>query len=724
MMRPAPAARALIAAASLLAWAFLACAHAEAEPATPEKLLKTLQTYVDKKLCGVKDGKRPGPQVGTPMTVTADKLGKLAVDGERASAEAHATVKEGDYEAKATWQVAFALKKGASDEGTWQVARIAAEPLYLRALLKRHVDDKIYGDLVDKDLDPERETPMKVLLTKLDELKVAGDKATATAHVLMKKGDEDVEGTWAVEFKLDEGGGGWQVGTIKPPTPEFGTVNYTVLILYLIAMLAIGWWTSRFIKGTRGFFIAEGRLNHIIVGISILTAYLSALTMMAIPGVAFKKLDWLFAFQLPFLIFTAFVITQFVLKRYRESGVISVYAYLERRIHVSSRLLASFSFILFSIGRMGIVLYLPALAFSMVTGAPLLWTIVLMGAVVTVYTVMGGIEAVIWTDFVQAIIMVAGAVVSVAFILAKAGGAQFMQIAAEHHKFRMIHTQGDLTSLITLFLVLETIFQTIRIYGTQQDITQRYMTTRSTQKANASVWIAILGFIPFCLLFFFIGTALFVYYKVSPDVAVPAMLANGKAAAIYPYFVANELPPVIAGLVIAAIFAAAMSSIDACMNASSTVCVQDFYRRFRRQDIPDKHFLNVARWLTVIWGALATAMAILMMDIRTVQIVWGKIMAISTNGVLGLMALAFLKKPVRAWAAVVGFISSYVCLFVMMWFLQVKPTVIFTFPVAGGSTICYLLWPVFGNLTCFVVALVLDRIVERGNAAPAETEAV
>ncbi len=591
----------------------------------------------------------------------------------------------------------------------------APDPAVLRDVLQQHLDSKLRSALVDETIpgDEERETPSQATVERIEIRKLKGAWLDAVAHVTAGAAAKKAGDDWEVAFAHRDDA--WRVANIEVPEPDFGAVNFIVLIVYLMAMLAIGWWTSRFIKDTRGFFIAEGRLNHIVVGISILTAYLSALTMMGIPGLAFGKLDWLFTAQLPFLIFTAFVITRFVLKRYRDAGVISVYTYLEQRIHVSARLLASLSFILFSIGRMGLVLYLPALAFSMVTRADLLTTIMVMGAVVTVYTVMGGMEAVIWTDFVQAIIMVAGAVVSIVFILVKVGGSQFLTIASAHHKFRVMQTHGDWTSILTVFLVLETIFQTIRIYGTQQDITQRYMTTRSTEKANASVWIAILGFIPFCLLFFFIGTALFVYYQLHPDPAVAALVAKGKADAIYPYFVASRLPVGVAGLVIAAIFAAAMSSIDACMNANSTVCVEDFYRRFRRTPAPDRHYLNVARWLTVLWGILATVMAILMMDIRTVQIVWGKVMGISTNGVLGLMALAFLNKPVKGWAAVTGFLSGYFSLFAVMCLIQVKPFFAITYPVPAGSTMSYLLWPVVGNTVCFVVALTLDRVFAGGN---------
>jgi len=586
--------------------------------------------------------------------------------------------------------------------------------------LEAHLESKLRGQLVDEALDPDRPTPIQVSVDSLADLTPKGEKATAQAHVSIAEqtpeGERVGTGTWQVAFAFTKGekeeAPSWKVTEIEVPSPDFGALNYAVLIVYLLAMLGIGWWTSRRIKDTRGFFIGEGRLNYIVVGISILTAYLSAFTMMAIPASAFGFKDWTWAVQLPFLIVTAFVITRFVLKRYREAGVISVYQYLEDNIHVSSRLMASLSFVLFSIARMGLVLFLPALAFHIITGFSLLGTIFVMGAVVTIYTWLGGIEAVIWTDFVQAIVMVAGAVVSVVYILGGTGGSEFARIAAEHHKFRMFAPGFDVTKIVTLWLILETIFQTIRIYGTQQDIAQRYMTTPSTQKANRSVWIAILGYIPLGFLFYFIGTALFVYYKSNPDPAVAALLANGRADSIYPYFVASRLPPVLAGLVVAAIFAAAMSSIDALMNASSTVSVEDLYRRFRRKGLSDQHHLSVARWLTLVWGGLAIAMAISFMGIDKAQDVWAKIMGISTNGVLGLMALAFLPRKVNGWAAGIGFVTSYLVLFAMMWLIQVTPSFAVTYPVTGGK-ISFLLWPVVGNLWCFGVGFLLNLLLPR-----------
>mgnify|MGYP005838463041 CR=1 FL=1 len=592
------------------------------------------------------------------------------------------------------------------------------DPAPFQKAVEDYVGAKLRSELVDSRLDPGREAPISVTVESFEGLTPKGHRAEADAcTVTIRAGGRQATGRWEkLRFELDFEKEAWRVVELRVPAPEFGAANYTMVALYLAGMLAIGWWTSRRISGTRGFFIAEGRLNHVVVGISITTAYLSALTMMALSGVAFCKADMTWSIQLPFLVLTAFIITRFVLKRYREAGVISVYQYLEQRIHVSSRLLASFCFILFSVGRMGLVLFLPALAFSIVTGADLLLTIVVMGAVVTAYTVIGGIEAVIWTDLAQAAVILIGAIASVIYVLGGTGTGEFLQLAREHHKFRMLAPGFDITKLLTVWLILQTIFETVRIYGTQQDITQRYMTTRSTREANRSVWIAILGYIPLGYLFYFIGASLFIYYQAHPDAAVPALIANGRTDAIYPYFVASKLPAGLAGVVIAAIFAAAMSSIDACMNASSTVCVEDFYRRFRRVQLDDQHYLAVARWLTLVWGILAIAMAISFMDIRYAQHVWSKIMGISTNGVLGLMALAFLPWRVHRAAAVVGFVVSYLCLFLVMWFLQVTPSLAITFPrfAPDGTTIHWLLWPVIGNTVCFGVALAADRLLGGG----------
>ena len=473
-------------------------------------------------------------------------------------------------------------------------------------------------------------------------------------------------------------------------------INWAVIILYLGAMLGLGWFMSRKIKDSRGFFIAGGRLGSLVVGLSLLGTYLSALTMMGLPGKSYGPEDWLWAIQVPFLLITAWIITSFVLPRYRAAGVISVYEFLEQRIHVSARMLASFCFLILSIGRMGLVLYLPALAFHTITGTDITTTIIVMGVIVTIYTVLGGIEAVIWTDAVQVVILAIGAVLSVGYILydCQTSGTAFFQLAAESHKFRIIEGTMNVTKLTSAWLILETIFQTIRIYGTQQDMTQRFMATKSTKEANKSVWIAIIGYIPLALLFYFIGSALFIYYGAHPDPHVMDILAQEKPKydAIYPHFIVSRLPLGIGGLVLAAVFAAAMSSIDSCMNSSSTVCVEDFYKRFSKVERSDVQYLSMARWLTLLWGVAAVLMALAFKNVQYAQDTWSKVMSFSTTGVLALMALAFLPIRIRAFAAIGGWAVAAASVAVMSY----------------GTDLHFLLYPVIGNTLGFLVALGLN----------------
>lgn len=475
----------------------------------------------------------------------------------------------------------------------------------------------------------------------------------------------------------------------------FGTANYAVLLLYLAGMLGIGWVCSRRVTDSRSYFLANGQMNHVVVGVSILGTYLSALTMLALPGMSYGKHDWTFVVQLPFLIVTGAVVVNFILPRYRDAGVISVYEFLEKRIHVSARLVGSVSFIIMSIARMSIILYLTALALHTATGLPLVGTIVVMGAIIIVYTWLGGIEAVIYTDAIQVAIFIIGALLTLYFIMQRVPFDTFVAVTAEHRKMRMLIPAFDPTKIVTLWLILETIFQTIRIYGTQQDIAQRFMTTKSTKEANESVWIATLGYIPLGLLFYFIGTALFVFYKVHPTIHLPV-----KTDQIYPFFIVNNLPPGLAGLVVAAFFAASMSSIDSSMNSASTVYVEDFLRRFGRKQRSEAYYLARARLFTVIWGGLAILLALVFIRTSYAQVLWGKTMGIVTNGMLGLLVLALLPVKINKWAAGAGMVAAYAALFAMM-----------------ASNINYLLWPVIGNTLCFFVGLFLSPLFEAAEAA-------
>jgi len=481
----------------------------------------------------------------------------------------------------------------------------------------------------------------------------------------------------------------------------FGAIDYIVLGVYLLAMVGIGVYFQRRVTSARSFMVANEKVHHWLVGLSLLGTYLSAVTMMGLPFLAFGKDDWLWAIQLPVLIVTALIITQFVLPRYRDAGVLSVYEFLEKRIHVSSRLMAAFCFVVLGVGRMGLGLYLPAKAFAVVTGTPVLACILVMGIVVTLYTVIGGIEAVIWTDAIQVIVFAGAALVSIGMALAWVG-PDFLPIAMENHKFRIWEGGADLAKLTSLWLILQTLFETVRIYSTQQDMTQRYVTAGSTAEANRSVWISILGYIPLGILFYLLGTVLFVYYQQHPD---PNMPNNDT---LYPYFVTTRLPAGIAGLVLAGIFSAAMSTIASLMNSVTTVCIEDFWKRAWGKVLPEESGLRAVRLLTLFWGIVHILLAWwFTQSSDDVVRIWNKLMGIAANGVLGLMALAFLKRRIQPAAALIGFGVSYLTL----WYLLLP-----------GTPVHFLLRPVICNTVCFVTAVVVSRVLDLVRPMPAEPE--
>ncbi|MCX7591948.1 MAG: hypothetical protein N2255_10020, partial [Kiritimatiellae bacterium] len=387
-----------------------------------------------------------------------------------------------------------------------------------------------------------------------------------------------------------------------------GTAGIAVFGTYLVALLAIGIITGRRTRDVSTFFTARGRLNPFVVGLSVLATYLSALTIMGLSGMAFGAHDWTYMVQLPFLVLTGAVVTQIILPRYRKTGAVSIYELLEQNIHVSSRVIAAASFVIFAVGRIGLLLYLPALAVSTVTGFSLPVCIVAVGFITLLYTMLGGMEAVVWTDALQVAVFVAATIFTLRHIVRCEGVEGFLAVGLQHNKFRYLIPSFDPTKITTAWLILETIVQTIRIYGTQQDVVQRYLATPTTKGAAWSVWIGVATYIPLAFLFYFAGTALFVFYKNKPEIPLPA-----KADAIFPFFAVHQMPPAAGVLVIAAIFAASMSSIDSCMNSASTVCLEDFVRRFRKRQKADAHDLMLARQLTLVLGLLGMGMGFVFM---------------------------------------------------------------------------------------------------------------
>ncbi|HUT13975.1 MAG TPA: sodium/solute symporter, partial [Thermoguttaceae bacterium] len=451
----------------------------------------------------------------------------------------------------------------------------------------------------------------------------------------------------------------------QPPErkKEFGPLNTAVLGGYLLALVGMGIYFARREKTTADFFIGGRRVPWWAAGISIFGTQLSAISFMAIPAKVYAT-DWLYFVGIIMIVAVQPIVRYVYLPFFRRLDVTSAYEYLEKRFNLAARMFGSASFILFQLGRMAIVLFLPALALSAVTGMDIYLCILAMGVLATAYTALGGIEAVVWTDVLQVFVLVGGALLSLGIILWKVDGgfSGIVEVAAADGKFHWAQWGWDYAGPVLWVIVVGGLFQHMISYTADQAVVQRYLTTKDEKAAAGAIWTNAALIIPVSLIWFFLGTALYVFYKARPELLDPALETDQT----FPLFIAQQLPDGLVGLVIAGLFAAAMSTIDSSLNSISTACVTDFFRRFHPA-AADRTCLRLARWLTVVLGLAATGTALILAGFRDdIESLWDTYMAVLgllMGSLTGLFALGMLTRRTHARGALIGAVAGVVILF-------------------------------------------------------------
>ena len=321
---------------------------------------------------------------------------------------------------------------------------------------------------------------------------------------------------------------------------------------------------------------------------------------MAIPAKTFA-VDWSYFILNMTIFLVAPVIVGVYLPFFRKQNITTAYEYLEQRFNLAVRIFGSLFFLLFQIGRMAIILFLPAIALNIVSGMDIFLCIGLMGLFSLVYTMMGGIEAVIWTDVLQVVILLGGALLTVVFIAfsVEGGLGGIISEAAQNQKFNILNPALDLRTPTLWVMLLGGVFANLTTYGSDQTMVQRYLTTKDMQAAKKSVWTNAWMSIPASILFFFIGTALYVFYRSFPE-QLPVGMENTDS--VFPWYIVSQLPPGVAGLLIAGIFAAAMSSLSSSMNSAATAYMTDIHLRFGWISLGSS--LRTARVATLFLGLI------------------------------------------------------------------------------------------------------------------------
>lgn len=467
---------------------------------------------------------------------------------------------------------------------------------------------------------------------------------------------------------------------------SFGWLNYLVVILYLTGMLGIGFYFSRKSSSTDQFFKGGGSIPWWAAGISIFATALSAITFLSIPAKAYAA-DWkMFMFNMTILMIVPFVIYYF-LPMVRKLNVASIYHYLEERFSSKVRYLASAFFCLFMFARVAIVLFLPSLALNAVTGLNIYLCIVLMGVVTVIYCTMGGIEAVVWGDVIQGFILVGGAILSLVWIISGIDGGfgTFMDVALEEEKFQILNFSFDLTQPVFWVAIVGGFANQLLTYTSDQSVVQRYLTVKDSSDAKKGLWLNGFLAIPIAFLFFGIGTALFVFFKQHPDLLSIGM---NNTDSIYPHYMMIELPKGLAGLLISAVFAAAMSTLSSNINSSTVVMSEDFYAKLK-PSCTDEDKLRFAKISGVVVGGLGIVMAIALatFDIASLWDQFNFFLGLLTSGLGGLFMMGIFTKRIGTRAAFAGFFGSIAVLLCCSAFTAVTST----------------LYGFIGLISCFII---------------------
>jgi solute:Na+ symporter, SSS family len=506
-------------------------------------------------------------------------------------------------------------------------------------------------------------------------------------------------------------------------------IDLSIVIGYLAAMVGVGIYFSRKNTSSDQFTTASGKIPGWAIGISIYATFLSSNTFLGVPGKAFGS-NWnalVFSLSMPL---AAWVATKFFIPFYRNSGEVSAYTHLEHRFGSWARTYAVACFLLTQLARMGSIFFGIALSLQALTGYPMATIMIVVGVCIVIYTVMGGIEAVIWTEVVQGVIKTAGALVILYLVVAgmEGGVSKIIDIGKADDKFSLGSFGMDFTQSSFWVILLYGFFMNLNNFGMDQNYVQRYHTTSSIKEAASSIWLCVYLYLPVSLIFFILGTSLYAYYQSNPELldairmqVAAERLPGGTGDAIrqlaasltpadygdkvMPHFMVTKVPVGLLGLIVAAIMSAAMSTISSGMNASATVFSVDIYQRYVKRDLTGKQSMRLLYIATTAFGLAGMVTGIAMIGVKSVLDIWWMLSGIFAGGMLGLFLLGIISKKTGNAEALTATLIGIVVIIWMTFSAQLPDQYSFLRNPLHQNMII-----VVGTLTIFLIGLVLTRL--------------
>lgn len=481
----------------------------------------------------------------------------------------------------------------------------------------------------------------------------------------------------------------------------FTVIDWIVLAAYLLFSLLVGLFVSRGNKNLKEYMFGGGAMPWVAVGISLIATSVSATTFLGAPADVYGDDMTFLMFQIGALL-SIFVVGFIFIPRFRTAGINSAYELFERRFDSKTvRRLAAVFYCLHLLLRTGILLYAPSLVLAQILHVDLKVAIIVSAAVAIFYTWFGGIKAVIWTDVLQFCVFFGGGLLVLILIANSVGGfGEMAAMAGEAGKTRWWNPSMDISDARTLisagfaYAILE-----IAIRGCDQQFVQRYLSCKDVKAANrSSVLSMVLGCVV-SVLFYWVGAALFVYYKVAKAGLLPEGIGQND---VFPYFIVNGLPQGVTGLIVAAICAAAMSSLSGAINSLSNTSEHDFLGWKEEEGIGG---LKRAKIWTVVWGVLGVFFALFAATqqgslLKNALFFTG----LFTGPLLGMFILAFFVKNLRPWMVIVAVLCGMASLVL----IQGIPA--FGVPALLGGIFSWPWMPFISMTTTILVAVLLKLI--------------
>ena len=429
-------------------------------------------------------------------------------------------------------------------------------------------------------------------------------------------------------------------------------LDLLVLAAYLVGVVLFGVWVGRGQKDVADYMVGNRDIPWWGLLFSIVATETSTVTFLSIPGFAFARdMTWL-QLALGFVL-GRLVVVALLLPHYFKGRFFTAYEVLDHRFGGPTKRAASLLFLVTRSLADGLRLFLTAIVLQEVARIPLNWAIVIIGATTIVYTFLGGMKAVVWTDVAQFVIYIAGAAVAFGILVSDIPGGwrELVATGAAQGKFRVLDLGWNLTQPYVLAAgVLGGLFLTIGSHGADQLMVQRYLCARTEREAGRA--LALSGLVVFAQFAFFllIGVGLFCYYR-----AFPPAQAFDHPDRVFARFIVERMPPGVLGLVLGAIFAAAMSTLSSSLNSSATAAVHDFYRPLLRPGASSGHLLNATRAFTIVFGLVQIAVGIsgqwlsesVVSNVLTIA-------GFTTGIILGVFFLGILTRRVGQKAALAG----------------------------------------------------------------------